>query len=171
MKKILVILIFVNSMNLFSQVELKKDSANKKYYNPIENRNYQTNGKFKTYQNGNEVDSISKGIKETKLEKVVFLSSDNDLKENSSVEDIKLIINKTNKIFDELFRNSTKSGKIMIQFELLKKRNEIKFAVQDDLDLDIMKVFEKRVLKEKYPNSKEKSVKLQLIYKVNSLND
>jgi len=34
-----------------------------------------------------------------------------------------------------------------------------------------MKEFEKRVLNEKYPNSKKNPIKLQLIYKVYSLND
>ncbi len=49
---------------------------------------------FKKYQDGKEIDSISKGIKETKLEKVVLLSSDEELKENSSLEDIKTIMDK-----------------------------------------------------------------------------
>lgn len=34
-----------------------------------------------------------------------------------------------------------------------------------------MKEFEKRVNKEKYPKTKNGTVKLQLIYKVNSFND
>lgn len=59
----------------------------------------------------------------------------------------------------------------MVQFELKKKNNEIQFAVRDNLDLEIMKEFEKRVNDEKYPNSKKDPVKLQLIFKVNSYND
>ncbi|OOV20645.1 hypothetical protein [Flavobacterium sp. LM4] len=59
----------------------------------------------------------------------------------------------------------------MIEFELKKKKNEITYAVKDDLDLDIMKVFEQRVNSEKYPSSKKDSVKIRLIYKVNSFND
>ena len=59
----------------------------------------------------------------------------------------------------------------MIQFELGEKKNIIQFAVRDDLDLDIMKEFEKRVNEEKYPNSKKSTIKFQVIYKVNSLND
>ena len=171
MKKALTIIILICSFNLYSQTETKKDSINKSYQNPIDNKTYKTSGEFKTYQNGNEVDSVSKGIKETKLEKVVFLSGDKELKENSSIEDIKLLTSKTNTIFNELFKDSKKPGKIMIQFELLKEKNEIKFAVRDDLDLAIMKEFEKRVLNEKYPNSKKNPIKLQLIYKVYSLND
>lgn len=135
----------------------------------IENKVSEPN--FKKYQNGKEIDSISKGIKETKLEKVVLLSSDEELKENSSLEDIKTIMDITNSIFDELFKNSNSSGKIMVQFEIKEKSNEIQFAVKDDLDLEIMKEFEKRVNTEKYPNSKKDSIKLQLIYKVNSYND
>lgn len=123
------------------------------------------------YQNGKEIDSFSKGIKETKLEKVVFLSSDEELKENSSIEDLKSIVEKTDKIFEKLFKNSNKSGKIMVHFELKKDKNEIQFAVRDDLDLDIMKEFEREVNSEKYPNSKKESIKFQLIYKVNSFND
>ncbi|MTH14077.1 hypothetical protein [Flavobacterium sp. LC2016-01] len=125
----------------------------------------------KIYQNGNEIESVSEGIKETRLEKVVFLNSDAELAENSSLEDLQLIIQKTDKIFDELFKNSMKSGKIMVEFELKKKKNEITYAVKDDLDLDIMKEFEKRVNSEQYPNSKNDPIKLQLIYKVNSFND
>src|SRR5690606_25877540 len=106
----------------------------------------------KTYQNGNEVYVTSKGEKETKLEKVIFLSSDSDLKANTSVEDIQTIIEKTNKIFENLFKNSEKPGKIMVQFELGKKKNEIQFAVRDELDLEIMKEFEKQVNAVKYPN-------------------
>ena len=128
-------------------------------------------GAVKMYQNGKEIDSVSKGIKETILEKVVFLSSDEELKANTSIEDLKLIVEKTDKIFQELFKTSMKSGKIMVEFELKKKKNEIQYAVKDDLDLDIMKEFEKRINSETYPNSKKDPIKLQLIYKVNSFND
>lgn len=133
------------------------------------------NSAVKQYQNGEEIDSISKGSKETKLEKVVLISSDEEINKNSSVDDINLIIDKTNQIFEELFKNSLKPGKIMIQFELNKKNNNnnnnnILFAVKD-LDLEIMKEFEKRINNEKYPNSKKDPVKLQLIFKVNSFND
>ncbi|MFD1603120.1 hypothetical protein ACFSJW_06530 [Flavobacterium artemisiae] len=123
------------------------------------------------YQNGQVIDSVSKGIKETKLEKVVFLNSDAELIENSSLEDLKLIIEKTEKIFDDLFKTSEKPGKIMVQFELKKKKNEITFAVRDDLDLDLMKEFEKKVNGEIYPKSKKNPIGIQLIFKVNSLND
>lgn len=125
----------------------------------------------KQYQNGKEIDSVSKGIKETILEKVILLSSDEELNKNSSFEDIELLIKKTDKIFDELFKSSMKSGKLMVEFELKKNKNEITYAVKDDLDLDIMKVFEQRVNSEEYPNSKKDPVKLRLIYKVNSFND
>ena len=125
----------------------------------------------KQYQNGKEIDSVSKGVKETALEKVILLSSDQELNANSSFEDIELLIKKTDAIFNELFKNSMKSGKIMVEFELKKKKNEITYAVKDDLDLDIMKVFEQRVNGEKYPNSKKDPIKLRLIYKVNSFND
>ena len=143
----------------------------KSYDNPIDNGTYKTDGSFKTYQNGNEVYVTSKGEKETKLEKVIFLSSDSDLKANTSVEDIQTIIEKTNKIFENLFKNSEKPGKIMVQFELGKKKNEIQFAVRDELDLEIMKEFEKQVNAVKYPNSKKSNIKFQIVYKVNSLND
>lgn len=58
-----------------------------------------------------------------------------------------------------------------MEFELQKKKNQIQFAVKDDIDLDIMKEFEKKVNSEKYPNSKEDPIKIQLIYKINSYND
>lgn len=125
----------------------------------------------KKYQNGQEIDSISKGIKETKLEKIVLLNTDEELKRNSSFEDIKYIIDKANNIFEELFKNSDKPGKIMVEFELQKKKNEIIFAVRDDIDLEIMKEFEKRINNEKFPNSKKEPIKIQLIFKVNSFND
>ncbi|SNR81729.1 hypothetical protein [Flavobacterium sp. ov086] len=126
---------------------------------------------YKQYQDGKEIDSIYKGEKGTALEKVIFLNSDEELKANTSMEDLELILKKTNKIFDELFKNSMKSGKIMVEFELKKKKNEITYAVKDDLDLDIMKVFEQRVNSEVYPNSKKEPIKLRLLYKVNSFND
>jgi hypothetical protein len=125
----------------------------------------------KKYQNGKEIDSVSKGIKETALEKVILLSSDQELNENTSFENIESIIKKTDEIFNGLFKNSMRSGKIMVEFELKKNKNEITYAVKDDLDLDIMKIFEQRVNSEKYPNSKKDPVKLRLLYKVNSFND
>ena len=111
------------------------------------------------------------GEKETKLEKVIFLNSDAELVENSSFEDLKLIIEKTNVIFEELFKNSEKAGKIRVQFVLKENKNEIEYAVKDNLDLDIMKVFEQRVNAENYPNSKKDPIKLQLLFKVNSFNE
>lgn len=123
------------------------------------------------YQDGKVIDSVSKGTKETKLDKVVFLNSDTELKENSSIEDLKLIIEKTENIFNSLFKTSEKPGKIMVQFELKKNKNEITFAVRDDLDLDIMKEFEKKVNGEIYPNSKKDPIAIQLIFKVNSFSD
>lgn len=157
-----------SSMKLFWIDEFPLKNS---YQNPIDNGTYKTDGTFKKYQNGEEVYITDKGSKETKLENIILLSSDAELKANSSVEDIKSVIDKTNKIFEELFKNSEKSGKIMVQFELGKKKNEIQFAVRDDLDLEIMKEFEKRVNAEKYPNSKKDKIKLQLIYKVNSFDD
>ena len=69
--------------------------------------------------------------------------------------------------------NQKKEGKIMIEFELNKnkKKNLIEFAIKNDIDLDIMKEFEKRILSVNYPTSKKDPIKIQLIYKVNSLND
>lgn len=124
-----------------------------------------------SYKNGEKVFINEKGEKETKLEQVVFVSSDKDIKKNSSVDDISEIIKKTNAIFEELFKDSKSSGKIMVQFELRNDENIIIFAVKDDLDLDIMKEFEKRINNETYPKSKKKPISLQLIYKVNSYND
>ena len=102
---------------------------------------------------------------------MILLSSNDVLEKNTSIEDLKAIMEKCNAIFDELFKNSLKEGKIMVEFELKKDKNEIQFAVKDDLDLEIMKEFEKRINAEKYPNSKEDPIKFQLIYKVNSFND
>lgn len=141
------------------------------YYNPIEDTTYKTNGEFKTYQNGNEVYSKDKGIKETKLEKVVLLNSDAELKENTSIEDIQTLLDKTNKIFENLFKDSQKSGKIMVQFELGKNENVIQFAVKDDLDLELMKEFEKQVNVENFPKSKKLPIKIVLLYKVNSFDE
>lgn len=157
-----------NSMKLFWIDEFPLKNS---YENPIDNGTYKTDGTFKKYQNGQEVYITDKGSKETKLENVILLSNDAELKANSSIEDIKSVIDKTNNIFEELFKNSEKSGKIMVQFELGKKNNEIQFAVRDDLDLEIMKEFEKRVNAEKYPNSKKDKITIQLIYKVNSFDD
>lgn len=145
--------------------------VNLSYYNPIEKNKYVAESGFKTYRNGKEVSKDTIQEKATKLEKVVFLSSNQDLEENTSLEDIKLVMDKTNSIFEKLFKESQKSGKIMVQFELGKKKNIITFAVRDDLDLDIMKEFEKMVNNEKYPNTRKKTIKLQFIYKVNSYSD
>lgn len=123
------------------------------------------------YQNGEEVDTLSRGIKETKVEKIILLNTDSELKENTNVEDLGKIIDKTMFIFEELFKNSVKSGKIMLEFELKKKDNIIVFAVKDDIDLEIMKEFEKRINIEKIPNSKKDPIKFQIIFKVNSYND
>ncbi len=123
------------------------------------------------YQNGEEIDSLSKGIKETKLEKIILLNSDDELKKNTNIEDLGKILDKTIAIFEELFKKSEKSGKIMLEFELKKKDNIIGFAVKDDIDLELMKEFEKRINNEKFPNSKKDPIKFQIIFKVNSYND
>lgn len=157
-----------NDLKLFWLDELP---VNLIYYNPIEKNKYVAESGFKTYKNGKEVSKDTIQEKATKLEKVVFLSSNQDLEENTSLEDIKLVMDKTNSIFEKLFKDSQKSGKIMVQFELGKKKNIITFAVRDDLDLDIMKEFEKMVNNEKYPNTRKKTIKLQFIYKVNSYSD
>jgi len=141
-----------------------------KYYNPIEKRTYRTDGSFKTYRNGVEVDSIQHSSnKETKLEKVVLLSSNKELEESISIGDFEIVKNKVDKIFIELFKNSKQSGSIMIQFELQKDiDNVIRFAIRDNLDLNIMKNFEKRVLAEVFPKSHKSPIKFQFIYKVYS---
>jgi hypothetical protein len=126
---------------------------------------------FVTYQNGKEVDAVSKGIKETKLEKDIFLNSDDVLKENVTIDDITLIADKTNLIFDELFKKSTESGKIMVHFELNPKVNAIQFSIKGDVDLEIMKEFERRINNEIFPNSKKDTITLQFIYKINSFDD
>lgn len=141
------------------------------YNNPIDKGTYKTEGTIKTYKNGNEVYITDKGNKETKLEKVLFLTSDPELQKNSSVEDLQSVFEKTNRIFENLFKDSKKEGKIMVQFELGEKKNEIQFAVKDDLDLELMKEFEKQINEEKYPHTKKDTIKFQLIYKVNSYND
>ncbi|SMO93237.1 hypothetical protein SAMN06265171_11335 [Chryseobacterium rhizoplanae] len=155
-------------MKLFWLDEFPNKNA---YNNPIDKGTYKTEGTIKTYKNGNEVYITDKGNKETKLEKVIFLTSDPELQKNSSVEDLQSVFEKTNKIFERLFKNSKREGKIMVQFELGEKKNEIQFAVKDDLDLELMKEFEKQVNEEKYPYTKKDTIKFQLIYKVNSYND
>ena len=55
--------------------------------------------------------------------------------------------------------------------ELKKRKNEISFAIKDDIDLAIMAEFEKIINKEKFPNSRKEPVKIQIIYKVNSFNE
>lgn len=129
------------------------------------------NKAYTTYQNGQEVNHVDKGLQETRLEKIILLSSDDEFEENSSLEDIKAILDKTTLVFEELFKDSKKSGKIMIAFELKKETNVIELAVRDDIDLEIMKEFEQRLHAEKFPNSKNKPVKFQMIFKVNSFND
>lgn len=126
---------------------------------------------YVTYQNGEEIKTVSKGEKETKLESIIFLSDDETLKKNTSVEDLSKIVDKCSKIFEELFKRSTKEGKIMLKFELDKKQNKIEFAVKDDVDLDIMKEFEKRINAEKFPNTKNAPIQFQILYKINSYNE
>ncbi|MCL9807031.1 hypothetical protein NAT51_15965 [Flavobacterium amniphilum] len=123
------------------------------------------------YKDGKVITKLDKGEKETKLETVELLNTDQELKENTSLEDLKMILDKVNAIFEELFKNSTKPGKIMVEFKLKKDTNEITYAVKDDLDLDIMKEFEKRVNAEKYPNSKKDPVGFRMLFKVNSYNE
>jgi len=172
MKIILALLTTILVTNFcFGQEKTNADSISKnKYYNPIENKVYVAEDGFKTYKDGKEVDSIQKNTKkETKFETIILLSGDQELKESTSVEDLKIIVDKTNEIFYKLFNNSKKTGQIMIQFELQKEKdNIIQFAVRDDLDLEIMKKFEKLILAEKFPKSHKNPIKFQLIYKVNS---
>ena len=150
------------------QVAPAKDST---YYNPIENTTYKSDGGYKTYVNGEQVDSLPPSIRETKLEKMVLLSSNEDLEASTSVDDLKTIAYRTSELFMGLFGDSKKSGKLMIQFELTKEKNDIQFAVRDDLDLELMKTFEEKMKSERFPHAKTVPVKFQLIYKVNDFDD
>lgn len=125
----------------------------------------------KTYQNGEEVTTVSKGEKETKLESIFLLSDDETLKKNTTVEDLSDIVVSCSKIFEELFLSSTKEGKIMVKFELNKKQNKIEFAYKGDVDADLLKEFEKRINAEKFPNSKKEPIQFEILYKVNSFNE
>ena len=162
-------LLIVETKNHNYILDLTKDDLKLMWLDEAPNLN--ENVSFKTYQNGQEINQVDKGQKETKLEKIILLSSDEELLENSSFEDIKSIMDKTTLLFEELFKDSQKSGKIMIAFELKKETNEIQLAVRDDIDLEIMKEFEKRINAIKYPNSKNNPVKFQMVFKVNSFND
>jgi hypothetical protein len=133
------------------------------------NKNSQVNVSESANTNNSETDITNK--KETKLEKIVFLNTDDELKKNITVEEIQSIISKTNKIFEELFSNSDKLGKILVQFTLKKKENTIQFSIRDNLDSEIMKQFEERVNNENFPNSKKEEISFNLIFKVNSYND
>ena len=124
------------------------------------------------FRNGEKIDTIiTSKLKETKLEKLILLSSDKEMKESTSIEDLKLITKEINLIFNKLFSKSERSGKIMIQIELNNKSNIINFAVRDDLDLEIMKVFEEQVKAKNFPKARKQPVKFQMIYKVNSIDD
>jgi len=133
------------------------------------NKNSHVNVSESANTNNSETDITNK--KETKLEKIVFLNTDDELKKNITVEEIQSIISKTNKIFEELFSNSDKLGKILVQFTLKKKENTIQFSIRDNLDSEIMKQFEERVNNENFPNSKKEEISFNLIFKVNSYND
>lgn len=162
-------LLIVETKNHTYILDLTKDDLKLMWLDEAPRLN--ENVSFKTYQNGQEINQVDKGQKETKLEKIILLSSDEELLENSSFEDIKSIMDKTTLLFEELFKDSQKSGKIMIAFELKKEANVIELAVRDDIDLEIMKEFEKRINAVKYPNSKNNPVKFQMVFKVNSFND
>lgn len=129
------------------------------------------NKNFVQYRNGEEVKDIPKGEKETAIESITLLNTDEELRENTSVEDLTEIINETKKIFEDLFMNSDKSGKIMVHFELKKDTNEVNFAVKDDVDLILMKEFENRVLSLKLPKSKKESIQFKILFKINSFNE
>ncbi|WP_320052489.1 hypothetical protein [uncultured Acetobacteroides sp.] len=170
----LIITLLIVSKFCLGQSKFENDTLSRdKYYNPIENRTYRTEGSFKRYRNGVEVDTIQRSLKkETKLERVILLSSNEELNESISIEEFKTIKDKIDKIFIDLFGESKQSGKIMIQFELKKDiDNVIRFSIRDNLDLNIMRKFEKRVLSERFPKSNKYTIKFQFIYKVNSIDD
>lgn len=168
MKTQLILIIILLSSSVFAQISDDK----KEYNNPIDNTTYKTEGEFKTYKAGEEVELNSvENTKGTDVESIIFLSSDEDLQVSTSVEDLTLIIDICKSIFFELFGESDSSGKIMVQFTLNKKEVETQFAVRDNLDLEIMKEFEKRIFEQTFPKSKNKEIKFQIIFKVNSFND
>jgi hypothetical protein len=59
----------------------------------------------------------------------------------------------------------------MVHFELNPKVNAIQFSIKGDVDLEIMKEFERRINNEIFPNSKKDTITLQFIYKINSFDD
>lgn len=144
--------------------------SQKEYINHIEKKLYISEGGFKFYKNGKEIsESEDERIPtETGIKQVVLLNTDEEMKKSViTTEEISSIIKKTKAIFEELFLNSLGVGKIMVQFDLLEKGEDmIRMAVMDNIDLELMKVFETRVKAEDYPQAKKKSIKFQIIFQV-----
>lgn len=153
-----------------SQNRISEDTTSlKSYHNPIDQNTYRSEGGFKVYKGGKEVnpnDMPKNNI--TGLSEVVLLSSDDDFKKSITVEELQSIITRATEIFDEHFGKSEKAGYIMVQFDLGKKKNQIQLALRDNIDLEIMAQFEKVIKKEKFAKSKSKPLKFQLIFRVSS---
>lgn len=123
------------------------------------------------YKNGTKISTLEKGNKETALESIKLLNTDAELSENTTIEDLTSIIDQTKTIFNELFMKSEKSGKIMVYFELTKENVNISFAIKNDVDLDLMRIFEKKVLELKLPKSKKDPIKFDMLFKINEYNE
>ncbi len=101
-----------------------------------------------------------------------LLNKDAELREATSIEDITAVMETVNAIFEKLFKESQGSGKIMVQIELVEKgKPNIQFAVRDGIDDKIMAVFEQDVQNASYPNTRNRPITFQLIYKVNAFNE
>lgn len=108
-------------------------------------------------------------IKETKLKTIKLLNKDKELKENISIDEMKRIIDRTNILFKEVVEDCKKSGKIIVEFELLKENNKINVIVTEELDNELKSNFESKLLKEDFSNSKKDSIKFIMVYLVNSI--
>jgi hypothetical protein len=109
-------------------------------------------------------------VKETKLITLKLLNTDEELKQNISTADMKMIIESTNNIFKDVVKKYEKSGKIIVEFELTKNDNNINVIVTDELETNIKTEFENRLKLENFPNTKKKSIKFIMLYIVNSIN-
>lgn len=137
------------------------------YQNPADGKTYLTQGDFIGYKNGEEVDSTNGIDTVNGLSQVVFLSSDNEIRESIETDDLKKIILKSEEIFYKNFNNSKGDGKILVQFSLSKrKKTQIVYAIKDDIDLEKMKQFEIDMNNEKFIRSNKHNIVFQLIFNI-----
>ena len=141
----------------------------KSYNNPIDRLSYETDGQFVGYVNGEEIENSPENDTITGLYQVILLNSNQELEESLDIKKFSELIKTSKEIFNKNFSDYKGNGKIMVQFNLFKrKKAELQYTIKGDIDLDKMAQYEIDMNNEKFFKSKKYNIVFQIVFNINN---